>query len=130
HGRGGSLGRGGGSLNASILSQPIETLGDGIKITEQGEVLSSRYLLEDIAYRNREQAASALFSACANVSGAPDEAELRKPEWEEAMEEMSKESLVKYQSLVFGNPDFLTYFNQATPLNELGDLNIGSRPMS
>ncbi|HLR02970.1 MAG TPA: phosphoenolpyruvate carboxylase [Virgibacillus sp.] len=130
HGRGGSLGRGGGSLNASILSQPIETLGDGIKITEQGEVLSSRYLLEDIAYRNLEQAASALFSACANVSGAPDEAELRKPEWEAAMEEMSKESLVKYQSLVFGNPDFLTYFNQATPLNELGDLNIGSRPMS
>src|SRR5699024_9935631 len=112
------------------LSQPIETLGDGIKITEQGEVLSSRYLLEDIAYCNLEQAASALFSACANVSGAPDEAELRKPEWEAAMEEMSKESLVKYQSLVFGNPDFLTYFNQATPLNELGDLNIGSRPMS
>src|SRR5690625_6633670 len=78
HGRGGSLGRGGGSLNTSILSQPVETLGDGVKITEQGEVLSSRYLLEDIAYRNLEQAASALFEACAKVSNAPDEVEDRK----------------------------------------------------
>ncbi len=130
HGRGGSLGRGGGSLNTSILSQPVETLGDGVKITEQGEVLSSRYLLEDIAYRNLEQAASALFETCARVSSAPEQVELRQQEWETAMESMSEKSLKKYQSLVFGDPDFLTYFNQATPLNELGDLNIGSRPMS
>src|SRR5699024_871603 len=71
HGRGGSLGRGGGSLNTSILSQPVETLGDGVKITEQGEVLSSRYLIEDIAYRNLEQAASALFEACAACQRLP-----------------------------------------------------------
>lgn len=130
HGRGGSLGRGGGSLNTSILSQPVETLGDGVKITEQGEVLSSRYLIEDIAYRNLEQAASALFEGVARVQRAPGELELRKVEWEEAMEAMSIESLKKYQSLVFGDPDFLTYFHQATPLTELGALNIGSRPMS
>jgi len=130
HGRGGSLGRGGGSLNTSILSQPIETLGDGVKITEQGEVLSSRYLLKDIAYRNFEQAASALFEGCARVSSAPNEIELRPKEWETAMEYVSEKSLKKYQSLVFGDPDFLTYFHQATPLTELGDLNIGSRPMS
>lgn len=130
HGRGGSLGRGGGSLNTSILSQPMETLGDGVKITEQGEVLSSRYLLEEIAYRNLEQAASALFEACAKVSSAPDQMKLRKNEWEAAMDAISEKSLKKYQSLVFGDPDFLTYFNQATPLAEIGDLNIGSRPMS
>lgn len=130
HGRGGSLGRGGGSLNTSILSQPVETLEDGVKITEQGEVLSSRYLLEDIAYRNLEQAASALFETCAKVSSAPDQVELRQKEWETAMESISEKSLKKYQSLVFGDPDFLTYFHQATPLTELGDLNIGSRPMS
>lgn len=130
HGRGGSLGRGGGSLNTSILSQPVETLGDGVKITEQGEVLSSRYLLEDIAYRNLEQAASALFETCARVSSAPDQVELRQKEWETAMEAISGKSLKKYQSLVFGDPDFLTYFHQATPLAELGALNIGSRPMS
>lgn len=130
HGRGGSLGRGGGSLNTSILSQPVETLGDGVKITEQGEVLSSRYLLEDIAYRNLEQAASALFEACARVSSAPEYGEFRKKEWETAMEEISAKSLEKYQSLVFGDEDFLGYFNQATPLKEIGALNIGSRPMS
>lgn len=131
HGRGGSLGRGGGSLNTSILSQPVETLGDGVKITEQGEVLSSRYLIQDIAYRNLEQGASALIEGCARVvSNAPDQLELRKKEWEDAMESMSEQSLKKYQSLVFGDPDFLDYFHQATPLTELSALNIGSRPMS
>src|SRR5690606_11263805 len=130
HGRGGSLGRGGGSLNTSILSQPVETLGDGVKITEQGEVLSSRYLLGDIAYRNLEQAASALLEACSKVASANDHAYLRKKEWEIAMEEISKHSLEKYHSLVFGDNDFRTYFDLATPLKELGALNIASRPMS
>ncbi|MBO1005312.1 phosphoenolpyruvate carboxylase [Pseudogracilibacillus auburnensis] len=130
HGRGGSLGRGGGSLNTSILSQPVETLGDGVKITEQGEVLSSRYLLKDISYRNLEQAASALLDACAKVSADPVKSHFRQKEWEDAMENISGHSLKKYQSLVFGDKDFLTYFNQATPLRELGALNIGSRPMS
>src|SRR5699024_3111707 len=125
-----SLGRGGGSLSTSILSQPVETLGDGVKITEQGEVLSSRYLLQDIAYRNLEQAAATIFEAYAKASSAPDQMELRKNEWEDIMEEISESSLKKYQSLVFGDPDFLTYFKQATPLNETQDLNIGSRPMS
>lgn len=130
HGRGGSLGRGGGPLNRSILSQPAETLGDGVKITEQGEVLSSRYLLEDIAYRNLEQAASALLEASANASKNLLQGYLREPAWEQAMEEISEQSLRKYQSLVFHDPDFLTYFKEATPLRELGALNIGSRPMS
>ncbi len=130
HGRGGSLGRGGGSLYTSILSQPVETLGDGVKITEQGEVLSSRYLLEDIAYRNLEQAASALFVSCTKVRSKSEQVEFRKSAWEAAMETISEHSLEKYQSLVFGDGDFLTYFHQATPLKEIGALNIGSRPMS
>ncbi len=130
HGRGGSLGRGGGSLNTSILSQPVETLGDGVKITEQGEVLSSRYLITDIAFRNLEQAASALLEGCVRVSSESQVEYFREKEWDLAMEEISKHSLKKYQSLVFGDPDFLTYFNQATPLKEIGALNIGSRPMS
>ncbi|WP_100405836.1 phosphoenolpyruvate carboxylase [Bacillus solitudinis] len=130
HGRGGSLGRGGGPLNRSILSQPAETLGDGVKITEQGEVLSSRYLLGDIAYRNLEQAASALLEASAKASLNTEKGHFREPEWEDAMEEISTYSLKKYQSLVFEDKDFLTYFKQATPLGELGALNIGSRPMS
>lgn len=130
HGRGGSLGRGGGPLNRSIVSQPAETLGDGVKITEQGEVLSSRYLLEDIAFRNLEQAASALISSSSKVHSEEVKVTGLKKEWEEAMEEISSQSLKKYQSLVFSDPDFLTYFKQTTPLNELRELNIGSRPMS
>ena len=131
HGRGGSLGRGGGPLNKSILSQPAETIGDGVKITEQGEVLSSRYLLEDIAYRSLEQATSTLLLAAAtHVSNEGQEGNLRERIWEDAIEEISKHALTKYQSLVFGDPDFLTYFTEATPLKEIGDLNIGSRPMS
>jgi phosphoenolpyruvate carboxylase len=130
HGRGGSLGRGGGPLNKSLLSQPAETIGDGVKITEQGEVLSSRYLLEDIAYRSLEQATSTLMLAAAHVSKESEHDNLRDKVWESAIEEISSAALKKYQSLVFGDSDFLTYFNEATPLRELGDLNIGSRPMS
>lgn len=130
HGRGGSLGRGGGPLTRSLLSQPSETLGDGVKITEQGEVLSSRYLLPDIAYRGLEQATSTLLTAIAHVSKEAEQNHSRSAEWEQAMDEISAIALEKYQSLVFKDPDFLTYFKQATPLLELGALNIGSRPMS
>ncbi|PYZ95892.1 phosphoenolpyruvate carboxylase [Alteribacter lacisalsi] len=127
HGRGGSLGRGGGPLNRSILSQPAQTLGDGVKITEQGEVLSSRYMLKDIAFRNLEQAASALLEGSAKAKDGVQEV---KAEWDAAMEEISGHSLQKYQGLVFGDEDFLTYFKQATPLREIKELNIGSRPTS
>ncbi|PKG23778.1 phosphoenolpyruvate carboxylase [Niallia nealsonii] len=130
HGRGGSLGRGGGPLNRSILSQPIETLGDGVKITEQGEVLSSRYLLEDIAFRSLEQATSTLLTAFAHITQNLDKHTDRRPVWETTMEEISTISLRKYQSLVFNDPDFMTYFKEATPLTEIGNLKIGSRPMS
>ena len=130
HGRGGSLGRGGGPLNRSILSQPVETLGQGVKITEQGEVLSSRYLLKDIAYRSLEQATSTLVKAAANVLKESEQGHLRDYRWVDAIEQISDVSLRKYQSLVFEDPDFITYFNQATPLGEIGELNIGSRPMS
>ncbi|MFC4324185.1 phosphoenolpyruvate carboxylase [Litchfieldia salsa] len=130
HGRGGSLGRGGGPLNRSILSQPRETLGDGVKITEQGEVLSSRYLVTEIAHRSLEQAAATLIKAAAHIADDADTIYAREEAWEKAMEEISDASLAKYQSLVFQDKDFLTYFNQATPLMELGALNIGSRPMA
>jgi phosphoenolpyruvate carboxylase len=130
HGRGGSLGRGGGPLNRSILSQPAETLGDGVKITEQGEVLSSRYALPEIAYRSLEQAASTLITGAAHVSSESEKTYGRTPEWEKAMDVISTHALKAYQNLVFGDQDFLTYFKQATPLPELGELNIGSRPMS
>jgi len=126
HGRGGALGRGGGPLNRSIQAKPPETVVGGVKITEQGEVLSSRYALKPIAFRSLEQATSALLlSAASALTGRKSE---EKPEWLEAMAEISEEALKAYQSLVFEDPDFLSYFHTATPLPEIGELKIGSRP--
>jgi phosphoenolpyruvate carboxylase len=126
HGRGGALGRGGGPLNMSILAKPPETVLGGVKITEQGEVLSSRYALKPIAARSLEQATSALLlQAATALYGKMSDL---KPEWLEAMTEISEEALRVYQSLVFDDPGFLSYFHTATPLPEIGELKIGSRP--
>jgi phosphoenolpyruvate carboxylase len=126
HGRGGALGRGGMPLNRSILAQPPHTLGAGIKITEQGEVLSSRYSMKGIAYRSLEQATSALLTAAVNAKN-PNLTKEDIP-FEADMQMMSENALRKYQDLVFRDPDFLMYFRESTPLPEIGELNIGSRP--
>ncbi|GAA3409739.1 phosphoenolpyruvate carboxylase [Paenibacillus hodogayensis] len=126
HGRGGALGRGGMPLNRSILAQPPETIGGGIKITEQGEVLSSRYAIKGIAYRSLEQATSALIQSAylaKNPQDTKDEAE-----FETIMRSISEESQKKYQDLIFRDSDFYHFFKEATPLPEVGELNIGSRP--
>jgi len=127
HGRGGALGRGGMPLNRSILAQPPHTIGGGIKITEQGEVLSSRYSMKGIAYRSLEQATSALVTS-AYLARHPDKEHVLERQWEAAMRTISETALRKYQDLVFRDPDFLTFFKESTPLAEIGELNIGSRP--
>lgn len=126
HGRGGALGRGGMPLHRSILAQPPHTVGGGIKITEQGEVLSSRYSLQGIAYRSLEQATFALIKS-AYLKRNPVEMPEEK-NYENYMKIMSEAALKKYQDLVFGDPDFLEFFRESTPLGEIGELNIGSRP--
>ncbi|WP_127586829.1 phosphoenolpyruvate carboxylase [Paenibacillus koleovorans] len=126
HGRGGALGRGGMPLNRSILAQPPETLGGGIKITEQGEVLSSRYSLKGIAYRSLEQAMSALITAAKLSKNV--ETDEQEGEWETIMRGISEQAQTKYQDLIFRDPDFLVFFKESTPLPEIGELNIGSRP--
>lgn len=127
HGRGGALGRGGMPLNRSILVQPPETIGGGIKITEQGEVISSRYSLKGIAYRSLETATSALITSAIKAklrtNHNPEE-----DKWDEIIAGISEISLNKYQDLVFREPDFLKFFKESTPLGEVGELNIGSRP--
>ena len=130
HGRGGSLGRGGGPLNRSLMSQPAETIDVGLKITEQGEVLSFRYLIEEIAYRSLEQAVAAMMQISIRVRSIPHKDQLRKKEWMEAFEVISDISHKKYCSLVFEEPAFLDFLYEATPLTEIGGLNIGSRPMA
>ncbi|WP_379130979.1 phosphoenolpyruvate carboxylase [Paenibacillus sp. sgz500958] len=126
HGRGGALGRGGMPLNRSILAQPASTIGGGIKITEQGEVISSRYSMRGIAYRSLEQATSALVTAA--IHARTPSTDLYEAKWEGIIARISEISRNKYQDLIFRDPDFLTYFKESTPLPEVGELNIGSRP--
>jgi phosphoenolpyruvate carboxylase len=127
HGRGGTIGRGGGPTHRAILAQPPGTVSGRIKITEQGEVISSKYSLHGIAVRNFERL------ACAVIESSLTESDKRKsgidrPEWLEAMDEISLASFDAYRDLVFNDPDFLTFFQQATPINEIARLRLGSRP--
>jgi len=126
HGRGGALGRGGMPLNRSILAQPPHTVGAGIKITEQGEVMSSRYSMRAIAYRSLEQATSALLTSA--ISARHPQSDVYEHKWENAFDGISRQAQTTYQDLVFRDPDFLTFFKESTPLPEIGELNIGSRP--
>jgi phosphoenolpyruvate carboxylase len=126
HGRGGALGRGGMPLNRSILAQPPQTIGAGIKITEQGEVLSQRYGVKGIAYRSLEQATWALITAA--VLARNPQSDLQVHKWEAVMNDISIQAQEKYQDLIFRDSDFMTFFKEATPLPEVGELNIGSRP--
>ncbi|MBW7455793.1 phosphoenolpyruvate carboxylase, partial [Paenibacillus sepulcri] len=107
--------------------QPPHTVGGGIKITEQGEVLSSRYSMKGIAYRSLEQATWALITA-ARLANYPEQEAADVAQWDEISKGISETALRKYQDLIFRDPDFLTFFKESTPLPEIGELNIGSRP--
>jgi len=131
HGRGGSLGRGGGALNRSIASQPPQTVINGVKITEQGEVLSSRYLLTEVAHKNLEQAVSTLLETVTytlKTSREKDAVHL-KPHWIESLDQISESAFRKYRSLIFEDVDLFEYYNDVSPLKNFAGLNIGSRPM-
>jgi phosphoenolpyruvate carboxylase len=121
HGRGGALGRGGGPAARSILALPPESLGAGLRMTEQGEVLADRYDDPRIAGRHLEQVIWATLAASVQPLTPP------RPEWLAAMEELSREALAAYRALV-EEPCFLLYFEQATPIREIESLPIASRP--
>ena len=122
HGRGGTLGRGGGPANRAILAQPPESVRGNIKITEQGEVITSRYSNIDLARRHLEQ----LVGSVLLTSGRrPQYAQEGK--WAAVMDELSEAAFRKYRALVT-RPEFLTYFHETTPIDQVGALNIGSRP--
>ncbi|WP_128895264.1 phosphoenolpyruvate carboxylase [Longirhabdus pacifica] len=126
HGRGGALGRGGMPLNRSIMNQPPHTIAGGIKITEQGEVLSSRYSMKGIAYRSLEQASHAMIKS-SFLSKNPGN-DIEDDAWKDIMSGISKAAQNKYQDLIFREKDFVTFFKESTPLSEISELNIGSRP--
>lgn len=123
HGRGGSIGRGGGPTNRAILAQPPAAMQGRIRITEQGEVIAYRYSNPAIARRHLHQVLNAALIATAMP---PDE--LRTTAWMTAMDEMSRASRSAYRSLVYETPGFIEYWQQATPIQELARLPIGSRP--
>jgi phosphoenolpyruvate carboxylase len=121
HGRGGSLGRGGGPAARSILSLPRESLTAGLRMTEQGEVLADRYDDPRIAGRHLEQVIWATLMTSTQPLSPP------RPQWRQAMEELSRDSLLHYRALIEA-PGFLTYFEQSTPIGEIEALPIASRP--
>ncbi len=126
HGRGGSIGRGGGPTNVAILAQPQGTVRGRIKLTEQGEVVSSRYSLPEIAHRELELVAGAVLVS--TVGGLTQPEPDRRRVYEEAIARMAESSETAYRDLVYGDPDFVAFFQQATPIDEIARLKLGSRP--
>jgi phosphoenolpyruvate carboxylase len=122
HGRGGTVGRGGGPANRAILAQPPESVRGRIKLTEQGEVISGRYSNADIAHRHLEQ----LISAVMLSSGQRPQHE-NEAAWGKVMDELSDIAYRQYRQLI-EKPPFLKYFHDTTPLEHISLLNIGSRP--
>ena len=125
HGRGGTVGRGGGPSYDAILAQPPGSVQGELRLTEQGEVIASKYANRDLGRRNME----ALFAATARATlgGTAPEGH---DEFVAAMDELSRDAMAAYRDLVYETDGFAEYFRATTPVGEIGDLNIGSRPAS
>jgi phosphoenolpyruvate carboxylase len=124
HGRGGSIARGGGPAAKAILAQPAGLRDGTIRVTEQGEVLSTRYHDPDLAHRILEQMAYGVMLGIRAAGREP----LATKEWRDTMEEMSRAGFEAYKALVHDDPEFLVFWRQATPIDEISNLKLGSRP--
>jgi phosphoenolpyruvate carboxylase len=123
HGRGGSVGRGGGPAYEAILAQPGRSINGRIKITEQGEVLASKYTLPELALFNLETISTAVIESSLLGTGFDN----IEP-WNQIMEELAVRSRKHYRSLIYEQPDFLDFFLEITPIDEISKLQISSRP--
>lgn len=124
HGRGGSIGRGGGPTNTAILSAPPTAMNGRLKITEQGEVIAYRYSNPQIARRHLHQVLNAVLQA----AGIRHDPHLVRPAWRQAMESLATHGQRAYRALVYETDGFLEYWQAATPIDELSNLPISSRP--
>ncbi len=127
HGRGGTVGRGGGPSHDAILAQPAGSLALGLRVTEQGEMISAKYSDAALGRRNLEAIAAAALEG--GLVPALPEGEL-DPAFHATMEALSEIAYRTYRSLVYETPGFEDFFRAATPIRELSDLKIGSRPAS
>ena len=128
HGRGGTVARGGGPANRAIRAQPPGTINGHFRLTEQGEIIASRYSNRELAHRHLEQIVHAVLLASA-PAGRAVEMEIH-PSWRAAMDKMSSAAQAAYRALVYETPGFIEYWQAATPLDEIKHLHIGSRPAS
>lgn len=129
HGRGGTVGRGGGPSYQAILAQPPGTVNGQIRLTEQGEVIASKYAHPEIGRRNLETLVAATLEATLLGSGKSTTKSAPKS-FLEAASAISDASFAAYRKLVYQTPGFTDYFFSATPIREIAELNIGSRPAS
>ncbi|MEA5464465.1 phosphoenolpyruvate carboxylase [Leptothoe sp. PORK10 BA2] len=123
HGRGGSVGRGGGPAYEAILAQPGRSINGRIKITEQGEVLASKYNLKDLALYNLETVTTAVVQASL-LNNSFDEI----APWHEIMEKLAIRSRQHYRALIYEDPKLVEFFHHVTPIQEISQLQISSRP--
>jgi phosphoenolpyruvate carboxylase len=125
HGRGGTVGRGGGPTFDAILAQPDHCSAAGLRLTEQGEVIAAKYSDSELGRRNFETLVSAALLA--NFNGKERQ---ENPVWWDAMNELGVSACDAYRKLVYETPGFVDFFRGATPISEIAGLNIGSRPAS
>ncbi|MCB0101959.1 MAG: phosphoenolpyruvate carboxylase [Anaerolineales bacterium] len=125
HGRGGTIARGGGPANNAIRAQPTGSINGRFRVTEQGEIIASRYANPGLAHRHLEQIASAVI-----LASAPHKEEPIPAKWRQTIETISNAGFRAYRSLVYETPGFIQFWEAATPLDEIKRLQIGSRPAS
>jgi phosphoenolpyruvate carboxylase len=130
HGRGGTVGRGGGPSYEAILAQPPGTVNGQIRLTEQGEIIASKFSNPEIGRRNLELMVAATLEASLSPPATEEKQARKLAEFEKIMEELSERAYNAYRNLVYETPGFTDYFFSSTPIAEIAELNIGSRPAS
>ncbi len=125
HGRGGTVARGGGPANHAIRAQPAGSINGRFRLTEQGEVIASRYSNFDLAHRHLEQIVHAILLASAPAANGKEDVPV---EWRNTLDRLAAEGQQAYRRLVYETPGFVQFWQEATPIDEIKRLHIGSRP--